>query len=380
MSQAPAPVIHQWISTPCDASLERQINGLAELPDVVHIAVMPDVHEGKLVPNGVAVATEHLVYPELVGADIGCGISAIQFHETADRFHQSQLQELLQHLVRAIPTLKQSASVADRHHGTIEQLGTLSSQRLLQQSERDGRYQMGTLGRGNHFLELSKDSDARLWAVVHTGSRAMGQHITAYHSNIAKANGDSCLPSLDTRQPEGQAYLSDMRWACNYATANRQAILNTLADVLESRFGVEIEESSFIDSPHNLAIDQQHQGRSLIVHRKSANIATEGRQSLIAGSMLAGTKIVVGLGHPDSLESSAHGAGRVMSRKLASQEITARQMTQSLKSVVWHESHAKRLVDESPRAYRDLHEVMAHQRELVKTVDTLLPLLNDKRV
>lgn len=244
---------------------------------------MPDLHEGKRAPNGVVVATENLIYPELVGSDIGCGISAIGFHDTADRLRSSDLQELLKQL--------------ENH------------------AARDGRYQMGTIGRGNHFMELARASSGQLWAVVHTGSRAMGQHITAHH-----------LSWIDT------------------------------------------------------AALQSHQGRTVMVHRKSANIATADRLSLIAGSMLVGSRIVQGLGNPDSLESSAHGAGRVLSRSQAADSLVARELSQCMKSVVWHERQAKQLVDESPKAYRDLHEVMAAQRDLVKTVDTLTPIMHDKRI
>jgi tRNA-splicing ligase RtcB len=379
MSENPSAAIFHWLATPFGQRLERQINRLARLPDVIQVAVMPDIHEGKRVPNGVAVAAEHRIYPELVGADIGCGISAIAFRETADRFRQSELRELLHHLEKVIPTLKQPAVVANQHHQTIQRLGSLSCERLTQQAGRDGRYQLGTLGRGNHFLELSSDSSGRLWGVVHTGSRAMGQYITDYHLNLAAGNDGHSLPSLDLRLPEGLAYLSDMQWACNYATASRQIILNRLADLLENDFGIGVDESSFIDSPHNIATVQTHQDRCVIVHRKSANIASPGRQGLIAGSMLVGTKIVIGLGHPDSLESSSHGAGRMMSRKQAAERLATRELTHCMRSVIWHDRLARRLIDESPKAYRELHEVMAAQRDLVKSIDTLVPLINDKR-
>jgi tRNA-splicing ligase RtcB len=352
---------------------------MARLPGVNQVAVMPDVHEGTTVPNGIVIATEHRVYPQLVGADIGCGISAIAFQETANRLRQPELRALLEKLKKAIPTLKQPSAVANQHHQSIRRLGNLSCDRLTQQAGRDGRYQLGTLGRGNHFLELSKDSSGRLWGVVHTGSRAMGQYITDYHLNLASGLDDQPLPSLDIRLPEGQAYMSDMEWACKYATANRQSVLNGLADLLENDFRIEVDDSSFIDSPHNIATVQSHQDRNAIVHRKSANIASPCRPGLIAGSMLVGTKIVVGLGHPDSLQSSSHGAGRRLSRKQAAERLATREMIQSLRSVIWHDYLAKRLIDESPRSYRELHQVMAAQRDLVKSIDTLVPLLNDKR-
>ena len=371
-------VVVRWLAEPYGEALERQIDGIAGLPDVRHVAVMPDVHQGKRVPNGIVVATERLVYPELIGVDIGCGISAVRFQATVDRFRQPDLRSILEELVAVVPTLKQPAAVARQHQPLIDGIGRLSCDRLARFANRDGRFQLGTLGRGNHFLELASDSQGAVWAVVHTGSRAMGRHITSHYLNLASAAAGD-LSSLDSNAPEGQAYLADMLWACRFATLSRQVILNRVADILERRFGIAMALESFVDSPHNIGLRQVHRGQQLLVHRKSANVATLDRQGLIAGSMLIGNHLVRGLGNPDSLHSSSHGAGRRLSRTEAAETLSTKDLGRTMRSVVWHDHWAHHLIDESPWAYRELHKVMAAQRDLVKTIDTLTPFLNDKR-
>jgi tRNA-splicing ligase RtcB len=375
-----APVF-RWLTNPCGPRLESQINRLAKLRDVCHVAVMPDLHEGKKVPNGIVVASRHRLYPDLVGSDIGCGISAICFQEVAERLNARDLRQLLESLVGAVPTIKQTKSIAHKYQHLIENMGQLSRARLDNAARRDGLFQLGTLGRGNHFLELCKDSRDRLWAVVHTGSRAMGQLITEHHRPMAASASepDDYLVSLDRRSAEGQAYLADMQWACRYASTNRQVILNALADLLEELFRIDVSEETFVDSPHNIALVHKSEENDTIVHRKSSNLADSGRLGLIAGSMKTGTYIVRGLGNSDALQSSSHGAGRLLSRTDAAKTLSAKEMANSLQSVVWHQRWAERLVDESPRAYRDLSQVISAQRDLVAPVDLLQPLLNDKR-
>ena len=375
--------VRTWLCDRPDDALARQIDRVARQADVTAVAVMPDVHQGRTVPNGVVVATRHVVYPDLVGADIGCGIAAIRFRAATDDLPGDLLPLVLERLPRAVPTLKQPRPRADRHRADVEAVGPLSSPRLATAAAREGAYQLGTLGRGNHFLELARDDQGWLWAVVHTGSRAMGQEITAHHLAIASDTRGGLpadeLPGLDTDSAPGRAYVADMAWACRYAAANRTAILNAVADLLEGEAGIDVDPGSFVDSPHNTATREDVAGGSAIVHRKSANHAAAGRRGIVAGSMAVGSRIVVGMGNRDSLCSSAHGAGRVMSRTEARERIGGRDLGVRMRGIVYHEAWSNRFRDESPQAYRDLHEVMQAQRELVKTERVLTPILNDKR-
>ena len=367
-----------WLIASLGERLARQVECLARQPDVVRVAVMPDVHEGADVPNGAVVATRCLVFPALVGADIGCGLAAVRFSVQADDLGRDDLRSLLELFGKSVPTLKQPAARAERLQSSIESLGPLSCSRLTSAASRDGRYQLGTLGRGNHFLELARDDAGHLWAVVHTGSRAMGQAITAHHTAAAKLSPDR-RTHLDLETLAGQAYFADMNWACRYAAANRILILNAVADALEARHAIDVDEASFLECPHNFARLEEHGGETLCVHRKSANAAAAGSQGLIAGSMAAGSRIVVGLGNLQSLCSSAHGAGRAMSRSEAAETISGRELRGVMRGVVYRDQWANRMRDEAPRAYKDLHAVMRAQHDLVRTDNTLIPILNDKR-
>ena len=161
--------------------------------------------------------------------------------------------------------------------------------------------------------------------------------------------------------------------------ANRLAMLNAVADLLEDGRGIEVDADSFVDSPHNMARIEEHDGEHLIVHRKSANRAAAGQAAIVAGSMAIGSRITVGLGLPEALASSAHGAGRVMSRSEAGEKILTRDLQSRMRRIVYRRQWSARFRDEAPQAYRELHEVMQAQRQLVRTAVVLSPILNDKR-
>jgi tRNA-splicing ligase RtcB len=354
-----------WLSEKPSAVLTRQLQRLLALADVECVAVMGDAHEGAVVPNGVVTATRSRWYPELVGADMGCGLTAVAFdggwNVSVDRGRW-----LLDGLERLVPTLK---------HGELRRapgLGDLRPQdlrhpRLAKLADREGRWELGTLGRGNHFLELAVDDSGRLWAVVHTGSRALGPALLAAYRN------------LDPPEPGGD-WFHDARWLVRYASLNRWAILNRVADLVEAAGGPGLDEATVLDCPHNFPRIEGHRGRELLVHRKSANSAAAGEPGVIAGSMAEGSRIVRGLGNETALGSSSHGAGRVLGRKEAFRRLGAKDLAGRMGGVVYRQGLASRLLDEAPQAYRNLGVVMAGQVDLVKTVERLAPVLNDKRV
>ena len=199
----PEVAVKLWITGKLSESLQRQIANLASSRDVVRMAIMPDVHEGLQVPNGVVVATRNLVYPAMVGADIGCGVSGIRFNAQADSLSRGKLEDLLARMQRAVPTLKAPVHLAPEKLPETCELGTLSDDRLNREARREGRLQLGTLGRGNHFIELERDQGGYLWAIVHTGSRAMGQVITDFHLANAHKDGQSGLAYLDVLDTKG---------------------------------------------------------------------------------------------------------------------------------------------------------------------------------
>ena len=368
--------VRQWlVEARLAPKVQANIDRLASSEDVRHVVVLPDVHLGRLINNGCVAATVDLIYPQAVGGDIGCGFSALGFNGTAEFLaDDNNAQKLIRQLYQQVPALKQRTAQSLPAKLTD---WALSDDSLVKASRREGAFQLGTLGCGNHFVEFQQDDAGALWLMVHSGSRAMGQVITEFHLARATAS-DTGLKHLDTRAAAGQAYLNDMAWAMEYATLNRLAILARLVELLEAAFGITAREESYINSPHNFARRERHFGAEFIVHRKSANSASQGEVNLIAGSMGSPSYVVHGLGEERSLCSSSHGAGRVMSRTEARQRIRPADFKRQLGAVKHDARQLHELCDEAPAAYRDIREVMQAQRDLVRQSARLTPVLNFK--
>lgn len=372
----PCAEVRQWLVEPrLPPQIQRNLDAIASSEDVHHVVLLPDIHLGRSANNGCVVATRNKVYPQAIGSDIGCGFSAIRFHATAEVvIDDLGAQRVIQQIYRDVPALKHR--VKQILPSRLD-LAPLSDGQLRRQQERDGAYQLGTLGCGNHFIELLRAEDGALWLMVHSGSRAMGQWITRFHMARATASRTG-LWTLDTREATGRAYLNDMEWAVQYATLNRLAIMARVVDILSSRFGICADEDSYLDSPHNFARREPHFGTEVIVHRKSANSARASETGLIAGSMGTPSYIVEGLGAEASLCSSSHGAGRAMSRTEARKRIRPDDLKRQLGSVRHDPRHLAELTDEAPAAYRNIQDVMRAQRDLVRQKARLTPILNFK--
>ncbi|MFM8399036.1 MAG: RtcB family protein, partial [Pirellula sp.] len=347
--------IHAWTCDRLSDAVSSQVQRLARLDDAFRVAIMPDVQPGNRIPNGCVLATTHRIYPEAIGRDIGCGFSAVCFDIQSHTISQSVLVSILSHLERLVPSLMQPSPLAAKAFPQACCAEQLSNSALAKQAAREGLLQLGTLGRGNHFIELEVDQAGCLWGLVHSGSRSMGQAITDWHlRNTLRDEIDYFELATDN----GQAYFSDMQWAMRYASENRLRMLNHLADSLDDLLNASPIESSYIDSPHNFARIEHHFGHELIVHRKSANSARKGEVAIIPGSMVSGSRIVVGKGNPQSLCSSSHGAGRTMSRSEAFGKLQVKDFKAIMGSIVYPKEHARRLLDESPAVYRSLSQVM----------------------
>jgi len=369
--------IYVWHCDRLSQAIAQQAQRLARLKDTFRVALMPDAHVGPIVPNGCVLATQRLIYPDAIGRDIGCGVSAVRFDMQCDTIPQSSLISILNDLERLVPSLKQPRRWISNLLPQSCSADQLSHPKLSRQATRDGLLQLGTLGRGNHFIELGIDHAGSLWGLVHSGSRSMGQSITDWH---LKNSLDAELNYLEFESDLGQAYYSDMLWAMRYASENRLVMLNRLADSLETHLKSTPIDSTYIDSPHNFARLENHLHEQLIVHRKSANSARLGELGIIPGSMAAGSRIVVGRGNCESLCSSSHGAGRIMSRSAAFEHLKVKHFKAIMGSIVFRKEHVARLLDESPAAYRSLAKVMQAQRELVATRDRIKTVLNFKSI
>jgi tRNA-splicing ligase RtcB (3'-phosphate/5'-hydroxy nucleic acid ligase) len=373
---ADSPIVKQWLAEArVSAKVQENLDRLARSEDVRHVVVLPDVHLGHQINNGCVVATADLVYPQAVGGDIGCGLSALAFDGTAEALKDDRnAQTVIKHLYRQVPALKQANALVlpDKLAGW-----RLSDAGLVKESQREGAWEFETLGCGNHFVEFQQDDAGVLWLMVHSGSRAMGQVITQFHLSRATPAA-SGLKYLDARSPAGQAYLNDMGWAVQYATLNRLAIMARIVEIIEATLGISADEDSYLDTVHNFARREQHSGKELIVHRKSANSARLDESGLIAGSMGSPSFVVQGLGNEESLCSSSHGAGRAMSRTEARQRIKPSDLRRQLGAVQHDPRRLSELCDEAPAAYRDIRKVMQAQRDLVRRRAHLSPVLNFK--
>jgi tRNA-splicing ligase RtcB len=367
----------EWLASPLDADVARALDRLERTEDVTAIAVMPDVHLAEDVCVGTVTATRRRILPNAVGGDIGCGMVAIAFDVGADAIDsRERAAQVLDALYATVPILRHPRTTAELVPALRD--APLSAG-TLETKKREAALQLGTVGRGNHFVELQRDDEGRLWAMVHSGSRGMGQAIREHH--LARAARDrSGLEWLDATSAEGIAYLSDAGWAREYARANRARILDRVCEALSEIAGASPIAESRIEADHNHVQEEEHFDEVLFVHRKGAQSAKRGELGVVPGSMGSHSFHVEGRGLPEALSSSSHGAGRSRSRGEARRAISRRRLFEETRGVWFDHRIAERLRDEAPSAYKDIGEVMRAQRELVRVIRTLSPVLSFKGV
>lgn len=354
----------------------RQLRLLASMPYVEErVVAMADAHLADGVAVGSVFATTHAVVPAALGGDIGCGMCALRFDLHAPTLDRRDLQQALSALAKAIPVGTEGHSAKGARLPDSLAEAALSTSSLEHEKERLAPRQLGTLGGGNHFVELERDGGGCLWVLVHSGSRGMGGEVRNHHAAAAKARLDLPIPALDTREDTGRAYLEDVTWALAYARENRRVMLNRVCEVLADLFGAEADDGSMVDVHHNFVARERHGEHGYLVHRKGAVAAPAGATVIIPGSMGTASYLAEGLGERVSFGSSSHGAGRVMSRGDARAKVRPGELARAMGKVVYDERRARALVEEAPQAYRDIGEVMEDQGELVRAVVRLAPLV-----
>ncbi len=361
MRRVIAPRIQAWGREIPDGALQ-QLEALAAQPYVVeHVAAMPDLHVAHGIAVGSVFATLDTVVPSALGGDLGCGMSAVRFDFPAARLGTAQLQRLFQAMTKEIPV----GDATHRGKGVAFTDETpLSTHALERKRARLAPKQLGTLGGGNHFIELDRDGGGDLWLLVHSGSRGLGSAIAAHHLRAAEVEGSGSIPGLRVETAAGQACLADLEWAFTFARSNRRELLRRTTELVVALTGQEPDHSSHLDVHHNFVRAEHHFGRQLLVHRKGAISAEAGERALIPGSMGTASYLVEGLGAADSFRSASHGAGRVMTRKEAHQQIRAERFLQSMRRVVF-DQRKRGLIEEAPAAYRDIGEVLEDESDLV---------------
>lgn len=379
MSDPSIAPIRTWLAGPLDRDVSEALERLRRAPDVQQIAIMPDVHLAEHVCIGVAAATSSLIYPQAVGSDIGCGMLAVGLDvEAAALDTPSAAAAVLNDLRSAVPARRRNrAALVDQPEDLAG--GALSHAALDSIRRNDGRIEFATLGSGNHFLELQADEDGRLWLMVHSGSRAIGQAIRDYHLARAQPAGHS-LRALDAESSAGADYLRDVSHARRYADASRRAMADQVGRVLERNLRARLRWDTAITTDHNHVAREHHGGRDLWVHRKGAMSARLGECGVLPGSMGTVGFHVEGRGHEAALCSSAHGAGRALSRTAARSKVTERDLRRQMAGVWYDFRIGEKLRDEAPSAYKDIRAVLRAQKELVKVTRTLRPVLNYKGV
>jgi tRNA-splicing ligase RtcB len=375
MSNSHPAVLTAWLAEPLTPDIEQSVERLRYLDDVEHVAVMPDVHLAQDVCVGAVVATKELIYPAAVGGDIGCGMAALAFEAEATSVDNENAAGLiLQRLYELVP--------GNKHRKTRDLPDSLKSlplsdPRLQRIAARDGRVQLGTLGRGNHFLEFQADQDDRLWVLIHSGSRAMGQSITGHHLRNARYSAHG-LQYLIAEENSGDSYLADVAWARAYARENRLGMLHAVEQLMQQSFGVLADWLSLRDCDHNHVQEEQHSGNLLWVHRKGAQSASADEPGIVPGSMGSASFHTFGRGCQDALMSCSHGAGRKLSRSEARQGVSEKAFTRQVGKLWFDHRRTPKLRDEAPAAYKDIRAVMQAQRELLCIERQLQPLLSYK--
>lgn len=350
----------------------RQAKNAANLPFAFrHIAIMPDAHAGYGVPIGSVLATTEIVVPNAVGVDIGCGMCAAKLDTKIPE--QKSLSTIIREIKKKVPV----GFSWQKRPQEWEGFHRAPDVDIINENLEKATYQLGTLGGGNHFIEIQKGSDERLWVMVHCGSRNFGLKIANHYHGRAKALCDkrSDVPARDLSflplgsGKEGDEYLAAMNFAIAFAKANRDKIMKRILEVFKC------ESSGYINIHHNYAAREMHFGTHVIVHRKGATKAAKGEKGIIPGSQGSKSYIVEGLGNPESFHSCSHGAGRVMGRKQAIRSLSLREEIEKMdKKGILHGMRTEKDLDEAESAYRNIDQVMQNQSDLVKVLVELVPL------
>jgi tRNA-splicing ligase RtcB len=375
--------IKLWLAD-IDLDTLQQAKNLANLPFLFHhVAIMADAHIGYGMPIGGVAATEDVIIPNAVGVDIGCGICTVQTSLPA--LDKPQLKRLLEAVRKSVP-------LGFQHHkkpqpdSRMPEFGRGRTEKDLPVVAREydnGRHQLGTLGGGNHFIELQLGDDGYVWIMIHSGSRNIGYQVAKHYNHLAAVHNQghgAIVPTkwqldyLPVESDTGARYIKEMTYCVEFAAANRRAMMDRVMEIL-----ADIEPSAdfspALDVAHNYAALENHFGREVYVHRKGATRAAAGGTGIIPGSQGSVSYIVRGKGNPESFSSCSHGAGRRLGRKQAQRELDFKAEVALLeRQGILHAIRHKSDLEEAAGAYKDIAVVIGNQSDLIDIVTTLRPL------
>jgi tRNA-splicing ligase RtcB len=374
--------IKMWLEELEEDAMKQACN-LANLPFAFsHVCLMPDAHFGFGIPIGGVLATDNVIVPNAVGVDIGCGMCAVKTNVRAEGMERKQVTDVMRGIRKLIPL--------GRDHQKERQDESLMPQRfdidelfVVKQQYLSALKQLGTLGGGNHFIELQRDTDGWLWLMIHSGSRNFGFKVAEHYNKVAQrlnaryyssVSPDMGLAFLPFNTNEAHLYYKEMLYCTAFAFANRKLMMDRLQEVVASVFG-DVSFDPMINIAHNYAAWEEHFGKKVLVHRKGATSAKAGETGIIPGSQGTKSYIVEGLGNEESFMSCSHGAGRVMSRSAAVKNLSLEEEKRKLDELgIIHSIRNKNDLEEASSAYKDITQVMAFQQDLVRIKVELSPL------
>ena len=367
-----------------EASAMRQIENLTSLPFLFHhLAIMPDVHTGKGMPIGGVLVCKDAVIPNAVGVDIGCGMCAVKTSWKVSELPMTVLRKEIMSGIRQRIPLGMDHHSEEQEEKYLPTGHDIDKMIVVKRRKESILREIGTLGGGNHFIELQKDEDDNLWIMIHSGSRNLGARVGAYYNELAgKLNAqwhstvspDLHLAFLPKGTREFGLYWTEMKYCVDFALCNRRLIMHRIEEVLADTLkGIEFEP--LINIAHNYAAMEHHFGQEVIVHRKGATLAREGVTGIIPGSQGTASYIVEGLGNPESFCSCSHGAGRLLSRSAAIRTLNMAEEIARLESMsIVHAIRRQDDMQEASGAYKNIDEVIANELDLIRVKTRLVPI------
>ena len=362
----------------------RQIENLTTLPFLYHhLAIMPDVHTGMGMPIGGVLACEDAIVPNAVGVDIGCGMCAVKTSWKASEIPPHVLRKKIMKGIRERIPLGMDHHKEKQDVRFLPEGHEVEKMTIVKARQESILHEVGTLGGGNHFIELQKDENDMLWIMIHSGSRNLGARVGAYYNEMAKTlnsrwhsvvSPEIYLAFLPQGSREFGMYWEEMKYCVDFAFCNRKLMMERIEEVLSDAL-TGIEFDPMINIAHNYAACENHFGKNVFVHRKGATLARKGITGIIPGSQGTASYIVEGLGNPDSFCSCSHGAGRVLSRKAAIRTLNmAEEVAQLEAKGIVHAIRCQDDMQEASGAYKNIEDVIANELDLVKVRTRLLPV------
>jgi len=373
--------VKMWLDEPEDGTMKQALN-LANLPFAFrHIALMPDAHEGYGMPIGGVLAARGVIVPNAVGVDIGCGMCAIRTNQ--EEIKTEKLKKIMSGIRDLVPLGFNHHKNAQPPELMPEKAGIIPHG-IVDQQYPAALKQLGTLGGGNHFIEVQKGSDGFVWLMIHSGSRNIGLKVAEHYNQLAKrfnkmwytsVDASTDLAFLPIESQEAKKYIAEMQYCVDFAFANRKLMMDNILTVMREVVGRGFDTEDFINIAHNYARWEHHFGADVLVHRKGATSAREGELGIIPGSQGTKSFIVKGKGNEESFQSCSHGAGRKLGRKQAMRELDLdKEIARLDRQGIIHAMRNKSDLDEAPGAYKNIKTVMESQRDLVDIEVELTPL------